>query len=150
MNVEEFLQKSKPSVRKSAVAPFLADVRTLRTAGYSLAQVCEYLASNNVQISVAGLSAYLRRIDSKPPPPHTAQATQPAAPPVVVSAPKPTSTGLSATPLGPPPDDQPRPRFAAPPDPMDAVRWARARIAQKKAASDQTIQGEKREDRSSE
>jgi DNA-binding transcriptional MerR regulator len=60
MDLDEFLEKESPATR-SKLAPWLKDIQTLRSKGYTLEQVRKYLAFNGVTITVAGLSAYLRR-----------------------------------------------------------------------------------------
>lgn len=65
MNAEEFLKQVRPAGRRSRLVPFMADIRKLRQHGCTLEQVCEFLAANQVHITVAGLSAYLRRQDEK-------------------------------------------------------------------------------------
>lgn len=61
MNVEEFLKQVQPAVRRSRLAPHIADIQRLRAAGCSLDQVRRFLAENGVTVSVAGLSSYLIR-----------------------------------------------------------------------------------------
>lgn len=65
MDADEFLKQVRPAARQSKIAPHLADIRKLRGSGCTLEQVCEFLEKNGVKVSVAGLSAYLRRQDGK-------------------------------------------------------------------------------------
>lgn len=65
MDADEFLKQVRPAARQSKLAPHLADIRKLRSSGCTLEQVCEFLEKNGVTVSVAGLSAYLRRQDGK-------------------------------------------------------------------------------------
>lgn len=59
-NLEEFLAKTKPGARKSKLHEFLPALNSLRDKGYTLNQIQEYLHENDVVVSVAWLSAFLR------------------------------------------------------------------------------------------
>jgi len=61
MKAEEFLKRITPAARRSKLAPHFEDINKLRAAGCTLDQVCEFLRENGVTMTVAGLSAYLRR-----------------------------------------------------------------------------------------
>ena len=61
MDALEFLSKVTPGKQHSRLTPFLADITLMRQHGCTLEQVCEFLATNNVQISVAGLSKFIKR-----------------------------------------------------------------------------------------
>lgn len=65
MDANEFLKKVKPAAQRSKVAPFWNDITKLRESGCTLEQVCEFLAANGVQISIAGLSKYIKRREEK-------------------------------------------------------------------------------------
>jgi len=60
LNVEDFLKQNKPA-SGSKLAPFLSDLRRLRSLGYSLRQVKSYLEAQEVYVSVQNISAYLQR-----------------------------------------------------------------------------------------
>lgn len=47
------------------MATYWADIQYLRKAGCSLEQVRQFLAENNVSVTVAGLSQYIRRREQK-------------------------------------------------------------------------------------
>ena len=66
MDALEFLSKVTPGKQHSRLTPFLADITLLRQHGCTLEQVCEFLASNNVRISVAGLSKFIKRREEGP------------------------------------------------------------------------------------
>lgn len=61
MDADEFLKTITPAVQRSRLAPFWDDIVKLRAHGCSLDQVCQFLAANQVQISITGLSKYIRR-----------------------------------------------------------------------------------------
>jgi DNA-binding transcriptional MerR regulator len=61
----EFLKRVKPAGPRSRLAPYWADIQYLRKAGCTLEQVREFLAENNVSVTVAGLSQYIRRREQK-------------------------------------------------------------------------------------
>ncbi len=68
-NLEEFLAKTKPGAKKSRLHEFLPAIKSLRDKGYTLNQIQNYLLENDVDVSVAWLSAFLRThqiSDSKP------------------------------------------------------------------------------------
>jgi hypothetical protein len=91
MDAEEFLKQVNPAVRRSKLAPHLEDIRKLRGSGCTLEQVCAFLASNGVTVSVAGLSSYLLRQEKLTNPvPKEKQKTQlPAQPAIKPEASKP-------------------------------------------------------------
>lgn len=65
MDANEFLKKVTPAAQRSRLAPFWNDITKLRGSGCTLEQVCEFLAANGVQISIAGLSKYIKRREEK-------------------------------------------------------------------------------------
>lgn len=65
MDANEYLKKVAPGARRSKLAPWLEDIRKLRANDYTLEQVCAFLEANGVTITIAGLSAYLRRMDAR-------------------------------------------------------------------------------------
>lgn len=65
MDANEFLKKVTPAAQRSRLAPFWNDITKLRENNCTLEQVCEFLAANGVQISIAGLSKYIKRRGEK-------------------------------------------------------------------------------------
>ena len=65
MDANEFLKKVTPAGQRSRLAPFWNDITKLRQSGCTLEQVCEFLAANGVQMSIAGLSKYIKRREEK-------------------------------------------------------------------------------------
>ncbi len=62
VSADEFARKTRPrGERQSRLAPFDAELRTLRTKGYGLDQLREFLKENGVTVTVATVSAYLRK-----------------------------------------------------------------------------------------
>lgn len=61
MDAHEFLKKVAPAAQRSRLAPFWNDIATLRENDCTLEQVRAFLAANGVQISIAGLSKYIKR-----------------------------------------------------------------------------------------
>ena len=82
MDALEFLSRVTPRKQHSRLDPFLADITLLRQRGCTLEQVCEFLAVNNVQISIAGLSKFIKRREEEPGAPHreAGATTSPATP----------------------------------------------------------------------
>jgi len=66
MKAEEFKTQQKPKGRRSRLAPYLGDIRKLRNDGYTLEQIREFLALNQISISIRGLTAYLQRQEKIP------------------------------------------------------------------------------------
>ena len=65
MDANEFLRKVSPASKRSCVSPYWHDIVMLRDSNCTLGQVCEFLKENGVQISIAGLSKYIRRREEK-------------------------------------------------------------------------------------
>lgn len=61
----KFMKRVKPAAPRSQLAAHWESIKSLREHGYTLEQVCEYLAAKGVQITVAGLSNYIRRRKDK-------------------------------------------------------------------------------------
>ena len=61
MDVNEFLRKVTPAAKGSRLVPYWSDVVKLRDSNCTLGQVCGFLRENGVQISIAGLSKYIKR-----------------------------------------------------------------------------------------
>ena len=83
MDASEFLKKITPAGKRSRLAPYWEDIQKLRLSGCTLEQVCEFLAANGVQMSIAGLSKYIKRREEKSsltttPQPSKAQQEEPA------------------------------------------------------------------------
>lgn len=94
MKAEEFLKRVTPAARRSKLVPHLEDIKKLRAAGCTLDQVCDFLRENGVTMTVAGLSAYLRRQGGEDR--HAPTPTRPAgqANPSEVSVPAPEEATL--------------------------------------------------------
>lgn len=65
MNADEFLKTVTPARPRSRLAPYWGDILKLREHGCTLEQVRQFLAANQVQISVGGLAQYIRRQEAK-------------------------------------------------------------------------------------
>ena len=61
MDTNEFLKNVTPAVKRSRLVPYWDDIAKLRASNCTLSQVCGYLRENGVQISIAGLSKYMKR-----------------------------------------------------------------------------------------
>ena len=61
MDANEFLRNVTPAVKRSRLVPYWDDIAKLRASNCSLGQVCGYLRENGVQISIAGLSKYIKK-----------------------------------------------------------------------------------------
>jgi len=65
VDANEFLKKVTRAGSVARLAPFWNDITKLRQSGCTLEQVCEFLAANGVQMSIAGLSKYIKRREEK-------------------------------------------------------------------------------------
>lgn len=65
MDADEFLKKITPAGKRSRLAPFWNDISKLRQSGCTLGQVCQFLAANQVQMSIGGLSKYIKLRDQR-------------------------------------------------------------------------------------
>jgi hypothetical protein len=63
MDLQSFKRKVRPAGRGrvSRFAPYLEEIRQLRSGGYTLRQVCAWLATQRVKANVAALSVFLVR-----------------------------------------------------------------------------------------
>jgi hypothetical protein len=61
MDVDEFIKRVRPASRKSKLRPFIDSIQQLIGMDYTHEQVRNFLKENGVEISRAGLSAFLIR-----------------------------------------------------------------------------------------
>lgn len=61
MNVQEFQNQVQPARRRSKMHPWLADIQALRAAGYTIEQVRQFLAANQVVVAFSTLAAFIAR-----------------------------------------------------------------------------------------
>ena len=63
VDVKSFKQKVRPGRRGrvSKFAPYLQEIRQLRGDGYTLRQICDWLATKRIKANVAALSVFLLR-----------------------------------------------------------------------------------------
>jgi hypothetical protein len=63
MDAATFFENRPPSLNKrSRISPFGSDLLEYKKRGYTLLELQEFLAANGVKISLAGISAYIRRM----------------------------------------------------------------------------------------
>lgn len=61
VDADEFMSKVTPAVKQSRLVPYWGDITKLRSGKCTLGQVCDFLDENGVEISIAGLSQYIKR-----------------------------------------------------------------------------------------
>jgi len=62
LELDEFVKQNTPAARSwSKLAPYLGDMQCLRDKGYSHKQIQSYLATKGVEVSIPGISSYLKR-----------------------------------------------------------------------------------------
>jgi len=101
MKLDEFMVEVPPATQRSKLRPHHADIATLRDHGYTLAQVCDFLARNGVVTSPSNVASYLRRDAARAQPPqtpHEPASTAVGEPPSAISSPTNTTTAAT-TPL---------------------------------------------------
>jgi hypothetical protein len=80
MDTTEFQKRVKPRAKRSKLEPFQLQIFELKTKGYAIGQICEWLAENDVKVSRQGLAKFIKSHDFSAPPPsmpgaNTAQAS---------------------------------------------------------------------------
>ncbi|MCL1622627.1 hypothetical protein [Ralstonia pseudosolanacearum] len=61
MDIREFQKQVSPAQRRSKMHPWLADIQALRAGGYTIEQVRQYLAANQVIVAFSTLAAFIAR-----------------------------------------------------------------------------------------
>ena len=113
MNLDEFMVAVEPAKQRSKLKPHHADIVKLREQGYTLDQVCEFLARNAVITSPSNVASYLRRAMARGQSPHQAAS---AALKGHADAPAPASP---ASPVEPAKAPVPTPKPRAPVKPLE-------------------------------
>jgi hypothetical protein len=67
MDVKSFRRRFPPGRRVSKFAPYVKEIQSLRADGYTLKQVCAWLATEKLKVTVAALSVYLIRQERQSP-----------------------------------------------------------------------------------
>ena len=63
MDAATFFENRPPGFNnRSKISPFRNDILEYKKRGYTLVELQEFLAANDVKISLAGISAYIRRM----------------------------------------------------------------------------------------
>lgn len=65
MDAEEYFKNVTPGAMRSSLDPFWPAIKKARSEGYTLKQIVDFLKTNSVTITVAGLSVYIRRREAK-------------------------------------------------------------------------------------
>lgn len=77
MNVQEFQNQVQPARRRSKMHPWLADIQALRAAGYTIEQVRQFLAANQVVVAFSTLAAFIARQTTEKQPARSRSAPAP-------------------------------------------------------------------------
>ena len=78
MKLDEFMVTVRPAKQRSKLKPHHADIVKLREQGYTLDQVCEFLARNAVITSPSNVASYLRRDTARGQAPQQAASSAPS------------------------------------------------------------------------
>lgn len=80
LSAADFLKQVTPASQRSKLSPWAAEIKLLREAGCSLAQVRDFLAHNGVSVAVSTLNAFIgRHLHKVQPAPATVGSEVPAA-----------------------------------------------------------------------
>ncbi|MHA6823938.1 hypothetical protein ACQUKI_20740 [Ralstonia pseudosolanacearum] len=96
LSAADFLKQVTPASQRSKLSPWAAEIKLLREAGCSLAQIRDFLAHNGVSVAASTLNAFIGRHLHK---------VQPA--PVTVGKEAPAAATSQATATDTPPADNP-------------------------------------------
>lgn len=61
MKLDEWMRKTLPKARRSQLAQYKAEIRTLRTQGYAVQQIQEWLATEGLSITASAVQQYIAR-----------------------------------------------------------------------------------------
>lgn len=61
MDVDEYIQRTKPKAVRSRLAPFIEQIQILKTKGYTNQQVQEWLETNEVEISLESVRVFVNK-----------------------------------------------------------------------------------------
>lgn len=78
MDLDDFMKTVAPARPQSRLLPHRDAIQKLRSAGYTLEQICSFLEQNGVSVTLSTLSKFLK--------PHSAGETPQAAPHVLQQA----------------------------------------------------------------
>lgn len=65
MDVEKFIEVTKPKGRKTRLEPFAAPIRQLKQAGYTNQQIQHWLSLNGITVSVERVRQYANRLSGE-------------------------------------------------------------------------------------
>lgn len=77
MKLDEFMVAVAPAKQRSKLKAHHAEIVKLREQGYTLDQVCDFLARNGVITTPSNVASYLRRDMARRQAPHQAASTAP-------------------------------------------------------------------------
>jgi len=60
MDINDFLSTTAPAGKRSVLEPFLEEIQMLRKRNYTLDQIRQYLAANDVEVSIPAISKFIK------------------------------------------------------------------------------------------
>lgn len=63
--LEEFFRSTIPAGKGSKLIDFWAEIESARAKKYTLAQICEWLAHNDISVTIQGLSKFIKTQEAK-------------------------------------------------------------------------------------
>lgn len=63
--LDEFFRSTTPAGKGSKLIDFWTEIETARAKKYTLAQICEWLARNDVLVTIQGLSKFIKTQEAK-------------------------------------------------------------------------------------
>ena len=58
--LSDFMDSTRPAQRQSKLLGYREDIRIARANKYTLAQICQWLKKNGVEVSIKGLSKFIK------------------------------------------------------------------------------------------
>lgn len=65
MDINDFLSTTAPAGKRSVLEPFLEEIQMLRKRNYTLDQIRQYLAANDVEVSIPAISKFIKQHEAR-------------------------------------------------------------------------------------
>lgn len=65
MDINDFLKATAPAGKRSVLEPFLEEIQMLRKRNYTLDQIRQYLAANDVEVSIPAISKFIKQHETR-------------------------------------------------------------------------------------
>ncbi|WP_162897807.1 hypothetical protein [Ralstonia solanacearum] len=85
--LDEFFRSTAPAGKGSKLIDFFPEIETARAKKYTLSQICEWLARNDISVTIQGLSKFIRAQEAKRQAELELQSKSPSKPSAITSIP---------------------------------------------------------------